>query len=221
MTSAASDDVAIALRRLLDRHGDVDLWSGARAVADEPIHPGERALYVGDDASGVDVRQRRATSTGRALAREVLRNMGVVAGPMLRAVGGQCAWPVGIVGSIAHDDDVAICVVGAGVNVAFGIDVEPALPLPAEIKDDVASTDLERDAVSDDLVAARLLFCAKEAVFKACFPIEQVFFEHADVQLVTPGQLSSSATFLTSTKRTVEVALTRVPRLLAVARVRF
>ncbi len=213
MSNDGIDVVAVALRRLLDLHGHTDVFSGARRIADEPIHPGERALYV-----GVDVKNRYATSTGRALAREVLRNMGVAAGPMLRTTDGQCAWPAGIVGSIAHDDDVAICAVG--VNVAFGIDVEPALPLPAEIKSDVAVSDLERAAVGDDLVAARLLFCAKEAVFKACFPLEQVFFEHADVLLDTPGPLSPSATFQTSTKRIVDVAMTRVPRLLAVARVR-
>ena len=212
----SADDVATALRRLLDQHGHDDVWSGARRVADEPIHPGERALYV-----GVDIRHRRATSTGRALAREVLHNMGVVAGPMLRTVGGQCAWPIGIVGSIAHDDEFAVCVAGAGVGFAIGVDIEPALPLPAEILFDVAVTDVERAAVADDLVAARLLFCAKEAVFKACFPFEQVFFEHADVALMTPGPLTATATFSTSTKRTVDVAMTRAPRLLAVARVRF
>ena len=210
------DDVATALRRLLDKHGHHDVWSGARAIADEPIHPEERALYT-----NVAANNRRATSTGRVLAREVLRKMGVVAGPMLRGNGGQCAWPVGIVGSLAHDDEFAVCVVGAGADFAVGVDIEPAAPLPAEIVMDIAVTDVERAAVGNDLVAARLLFCAKEAVFKACFPIEGVFFEHADVRLLTAGTLSATATFQTSTKRTVDVAMARAPRLLAVARVRF
>ncbi len=216
MTPTAVDGVDAALQQLLDRSGFTDVVSGARAIADEPLHPGERALFL-----DVDVRTRRATSTGRALARQLLQHLGISAGPILRSTGGQPTWPTGIVGSIAHDDDVAVCVVSRG-GVVLGVDVEPALPLPAEIKNDVAITAIERAAVGDDLVAARLLFCAKEAVFKACFPIEGVFFEHADVQLQTRGALSltaSTALFTTSTKRTVQVAMTRTPRLIALAHI--
>lgn len=212
MSATVATDVGIALRRLLDDAGHTDLWCGARAIADEPVHPGEQALYVGVSSS-----VRRATSTGRALARELLRNMGVVPGPMLRRVGGQCAWPTGMVGSIAHDDDVAVCVLsGGGVNVAFGVDVEPALPLPAEIVPDVACHPAERAFVADDPVAARQLFCAKEAVFKACFPVDELFLEHADVELLTAA--GNQLTMRTSTGWLLHVAVTRAPRLLACAR---
>jgi 4'-phosphopantetheinyl transferase EntD len=212
MSIPVATDVGIALRRLLDDAGHTDLWCGARAIADEPIHPGEHTLYVGV-ASSV----RRATSTGRALARDLLRNMGVVPGPMLRRSGGQCAWPSGMVGSIAHDDDVAVCVLsGGGINMAFGVDVEPALPLPHEIIHDVACHPTERAFVDGDAVAARLLFCAKEAVFKACFPVDEQFLEHVDVELLAaaPNRL----TMRTSTGWLLEVAVTRTPRLLACAR---
>ena len=62
-----ADDVAAALRAVA---GD-DVFCGARAIVDAPIHPQERALYT-----GVADSVRRATSTGRLVAREVLRNMG-------------------------------------------------------------------------------------------------------------------------------------------------
>jgi 4'-phosphopantetheinyl transferase EntD len=204
-------DVSTALRRLLDDAGHTDLWCGARAIAEEPIHPGEHSLSVGVAAS-----VRRATSTGRALAREVLRSMGVVPGPLLRRRGGQCAWPPGVVGSIAHDDDVAVCVLGLDVSVAIGVDVEPAVPLPHEIIDDVACHPAERAFVEGDPVAARLLFCAKEAVFKACFPVDERFLEHADVELLSasPNRL----TLQTSTGWLLHVAVARTPRLLACAR---
>jgi 4'-phosphopantetheinyl transferase EntD len=212
MSIPVANDVGTALRRLLDDAGHTDLWCGARAIADEPIHPGEQALYVGV-ASSV----RRATSTGRALARDLLRNMGVVPGPMLRRSDGQCAWPMGMVGSIAHDDDVAVCVLsGGGVNVAFGVDVEPALPLPEEIVADVACHRRERAFVDGDPVAARLLFCAKEAVFKACFPVDEQFLEHADVELLAASP--TRLTMQTSTGWLLHVAVTRAPRLLACAR---
>ena len=212
----AVDDVAVALRHLVDD----DLVCGARAILRAAIHPGEACLY-----DGVDERVRRATATGRMLAREVLRSLGVSPGPILRTTGGQPAWPIGMVGSIAHDDEVAVCVCGVNVNVNVnvGVDIEPAEALPAEIVDDVVCTELERALVGDDLVLARLLFCAKEAVYKACFPIDARFLEFNDVWLAEPasGSSSSSSSWLmaTSTGRLVRVRVAREPRLLAVARV--
>ena len=209
------DAVAVALRRLVDD----DLVCGARAILRDPIHPGEACLY-----DGVDERVRRATATGRMLARDVQRLLGVSPGPILRTTGGQPAWPIGMVGSIAHDDEVAVCVGHAGVNVSIGVDVEPAEALPAEIVDDVVCTELERALVGDDLVLARLLFCAKEAVYKACFPIDASFLEFKDVWLVEPSSRASSSSssswlMATSTGRLVWVRVARDPRLLAVARV--
>ncbi len=102
------------------------------------------------------------------------------------------------------------------VRVAIGVDVEPALPLPAEIIHDIACHPAERAFVDGDAVGARLLFCAKEAVFKACFPVDERFLEHADVALLTasPHRL----TMQTSTGWLLHVAVTRTPRLLACAR---
>jgi 4'-phosphopantetheinyl transferase EntD len=206
------------LRHLVDD----DLVCGARAILRAAIHPGEACLY-----DGVDERVRRATATGRMLAREVLRSLGVSPGPILRTTGGQPAWPIGMVGSIAHDDEVAVCVCGVNVNVNVnvnvGVDIEPAEALPAEIVDDVVCTELERALVGDDLVLARLLFCAKEAVYKACFPIDARFLEFNDVWLAEPASGSSSSLsswlMATSTGRLVRVRVAREPRLLAVARV--
>lgn len=215
------DEVAVAraLRTLLDAGGDVDVFSGARAVHDAPMHPRERVLV-----HGVVDRVRRQTATGRLLLREVLHTMGVVAGPILRTTGGRPALPIGVVASLAHDDDVAVCVAGAGVNLALGVDVEPALPLPAEIVDDVVTSTGDRAAVAVDGVVdpvrARLLFCVKEAVYKACFPLDEVFLEFADVAVVE-GALPGRVEATTRTGWRVTVTTTSSPVLLACARVRF
>lgn len=216
---AAIDDVEVAraLRSLLDVGGDVDVISGARAVHDAPMHPRERVLV-----HGVVDRVRRQTATGRLLLREVLHTMGVVPGPILRTTGGRPALPIGIVASLAHDDDVAVCVAGAGINVALGVDVEPALPLPAEIVDDVVNSAGDRTAVTVDGVVdpvrARLLFCVKEAVYKACFPLDEVFLEFADVTVVD-GTLPGRVRVRTTTGRHLVVQTTATPVLLAFARV--
>ena len=201
-----ADDVAAALRAVA---GD-DVFCGARAIVDAPIHPQEKAMYT-----GVADKVRRATSTGRLVAREVLRNMGVPPGPILRTTGGAPVFPVGICGSIAHDDEFAVCVAIAGVCV--GVDVEPALPLPKEIENDVAVTDDERARVAADVVFGRELFAAKEAVYKACCPVEGVFYEFADV--VLDAAAGDALRFKTKTGNRVAVRVTRAPRVLAVARV--
>ena len=210
-----AERVARALRELTPSR----LFCGARAIADAPIHPGEKALYADVDAS-----VRRATSTGRLLAREVLRNMGVTPGPILRGEGGMPSWPAGIGGSIAHDDEFAVCVVGFDTDV--GVDVEPAAPLPAEILDTVLVNADERAAADDDLVAARLIFCAKEAVYKICYPVERRFYEFGEIVLQRPsddrGPLPKTGVvdlhFVTSTGRRANVLVVRAPRLIAVAR---
>lgn len=199
-----------------------ELFIGVREIHDVPIHPGEKCLYV-----GVVDSVRRATSTGRLLAREVLRNMGVVAGPMLRNEGGAPDFPVGVTGSIAHDDAVAVCVAAAGIGarLGLGIDVEPALPLPAEIVGDVVVTADERAFVGEDFVLARAIFSSKEAVYKACFPAQRVFLEFRDVVLTRSERTQShdgdpalALTFATSTNAIVSVRVLLAPRIVAIGR---
>jgi 4'-phosphopantetheinyl transferase EntD len=220
-TTGRVDEVAVAraLRALLDDAGATDVFSGARAVFDAPLHPQERILVY-----GVVDRVRRQTSTGRLLLREVLRTMGVVPGAILRTTGGRPALPSGVTASLAHDDDVAVCVAGAGVDLAIGVDVEPSLPLPAEIVDDVVTSAGDRAAVTVDgtvdPLRARLLFCVKEAVYKACFPVDEVFLEFADVTVVG-GTLPGVVEATTTSGHSVTVHATSTPVLLAFARVRF
>jgi 4'-phosphopantetheinyl transferase EntD len=65
---------------------------------------------------------------------------------------------------------------------ALGIDVEPAECLPSELLDLVA-TPQERLKLGDDPYRGRLLFVAKEAVYKAVHPLDQIFLEHHDVEI--------------------------------------
>jgi 4'-phosphopantetheinyl transferase EntD len=100
-----------------------------------------------------------------------------------RTSGGAPAWPPGVVGSLAHDSRVAVAAVGMGRDVgAIGIDVEPAESLPPELLDLVA-TPQERLRLGDDPYQGRLLFVAKEAVYKAVYPLDQTFLDHQDVQI--------------------------------------
>jgi 4'-phosphopantetheinyl transferase EntD len=213
--------LARALRGLVLGRGPV---TAVRRVADVPIHPGERALYL-----NVDDRTRRATSSGRLVCRELLRSLGIVPPPLLRKDGGAPRWPVGLDGTLAHDDAFAVGLAWAGGPHLWGIDIEPAEPLPEEIVDDVVVTDEERRFVDDDPVATRAVFCAKEAAYKATWLLHRRVLEFRDVVVTLPAG-STGATHTHNPRPTVACAKTPVglvridlawaPRLLAVASVR-
>jgi 4'-phosphopantetheinyl transferase EntD len=78
---------------------------------------------------------------------------------------------------------VAVAAVAMSRDVgALGIDVEPAECLPSELLD-VVVTPQERLEIGNDPFQGRLLFAAKEAVYKAVYPLDQMFLEHHDVQI--------------------------------------
>jgi 4'-phosphopantetheinyl transferase EntD len=70
---------------------------------------------------------------------------------------------------------------------ALGIDVEPAEVLPPDLLEIVA-TRSELRRIDDDPYRGRLLFVAKEAVYKAVHPLDQTFLEHHDVEVDLTGR---------------------------------
>jgi len=85
-------------------------------------------------------------------------------------------------GSIAHDCAMAVAAVTRrSANVSLGIDVEPAKALP----DDIASVALTPNdvigAARDRDLAGRIVFAAKEAIYKATFPLDGTILGHEDV----------------------------------------
>jgi 4'-phosphopantetheinyl transferase EntD len=94
---------------------------------------------------------------------------------------------------------------------ALGIDVEPAEELPPDLIDIVA-TPKERPAVDGRLYQGRLLFAAKEAVYKAVYPLDGIFLEHHDVEIDFAERKGT-----VSNGRVVEVRFCHSTHLIAVA----
>ena len=101
-----------------------------------------------------------------------------------RAADGEPIWPAGMTGSLAHDDQYRGRGGRQGEDVgAIGIDIEPATPLPRDM------TRARRDAAGAAATSAttrcggKLLFAAKEAVYKAQFPLDRVFLEFHDIEV--------------------------------------
>src|SRR5262249_50349452 len=92
-------------------------------------------------------------------------------------------WPVGLVGSLAHDASAAVAALASATDfMSVGIDIEPAEPLEPELLDVVATADERKQLVNRQL-GGRLLFTAKEAVYKAVYPLDRTFLDHHDVEV--------------------------------------
>ncbi|MFF2183638.1 4'-phosphopantetheinyl transferase [Streptomyces sp. NPDC058155] len=137
------------------------------------------------------VAQRRDEfTTARHCARQALTRLGAPAGAILTGERGAPLWPEGVVGSITHCAGYRAAVVARPAHAAaIGVDAEPALPLPEGVLEAVALPD-EQIAVKELLASApgvawdRLLFSAKESVYKAWYPLTRRFLEFEEARLV-------------------------------------
>jgi 4'-phosphopantetheinyl transferase EntD len=146
--------------------------------------PAEAALV----AQAVDKR-RREFGTVRVCARAALAALGVTAGPILPGERGAPSWPDGIVGSMTHCAGYRAAAVSLARDThTIGIDAEPNEPLPAGVLGAVtlpaeriwlAELARQRPEVCWD----RLVFSAKESVYKAWFPLTRSWldFEQAEI----------------------------------------
>jgi 4'-phosphopantetheinyl transferase EntD len=144
----------------------------------------ENALLPGEELSAASIAKvRRASGAGRIAARALMTRLGYSAQPVFRAPSGAPRWPKGLVGSIAHDETVAVAALASSADFSgLGIDIEPAETLAPELLDFIALPD-ERARIEDDPLRGRVLFAAKEAVYKAVHPLDGIFLEHHDVEI--------------------------------------
>jgi 4'-phosphopantetheinyl transferase EntD len=147
--------------------------------------------------------RRREFVTARDCAHTALSRLGVVPEPILVGERGEPCWPVGVVGSITHCDGYRACAVARTRELeAIGIDAEPHAALPAGIESAIAVCEelrwlRRRAACTPGVHWDRLLFCAKESVYKAWFPRAKRRLGFEDVVItVAPDRDTFSAELL-------------------------
>lgn len=148
----------------------------------------DTALYPAEEAAirNAGDKRRREYTTGRACAHTALTRLGVPQQPILAGAHGEPCWPTGVVGSITHCDGYRACAVAYATEiVAMGIDAEPNERLDEAVLCDIACA--EELALLDELTLSepatcwdRLLFSAKEAVYKAWFPLTRRWLDFTD-----------------------------------------
>jgi len=188
-------------------------------LAPSGVHAGCRRIRRDDEQyllpaerASREPRARDASGAGRRIAHELLERLGHAGQPILRGRMGEPVWPAGIVGSIAHDDTMAIAVAARADAVrSVGVDIEPALPLPADLRSVVV---IPEDHLGDfePGIGGRVLFAVKEAAYKASFPLDGQILEFEDIAV----DLAAGAAVISSGRR-MTVRFTIRPRVLALA----
>lgn len=161
-----------------------DLVSAAELYDDPPELmplPEEEALVARSVA-----KRRNEFVTVRHCARLALGEIGVAPVPILKGDKGEPCWPDGVVGSLTHCDGFrGAAVARQGEIRSVGIDAEPHDVLPRGVLDAV-SLPIERSQLAGlpgGLHWDRILFCAKEATYKAWFPLTHRWLGFEDAHI--------------------------------------
>ncbi|ROP31335.1 4'-phosphopantetheinyl transferase EntD [Couchioplanes caeruleus] len=162
---------------------------------DAVLLPGEEQII----GSSVEKR-RREFITARHCARLALARIGVPPTPILSGESREPLWPSGVVGAITHCAGYRGVVVAPSSRVTtVGIDAEPNEPLTNGVLEAVALPD-ERIHVAELLEARpeirwdRMLFSAKESVYKSWFPLARRWLDFEDaVVTMRPGSAGALA----------------------------
>ncbi len=187
------------LERILPR--SVAVSTARDDAASEDLFPAEEAQI-----ENAVPKRRHEFATARACARAALAELGIAPTAIPSGPKGEPLWPDGVVGSITHCRGYRAAAVARKADLAtIGVDAEPNEGLPERLLPDIALPP-EREAIgalqrSDPSVCwDRLLFCIKESVYKAWFPLAgrwlgfedaQIAIDRADasfrVRLLVPG----------------------------------
>jgi enterobactin synthetase component D len=158
----------------------VSLVIADEAMWSTPLRDEEDALIV----SAVEKRQQEFRA-GRHAAHAALDRLGAPDIPILQGKKRNPIWPVGFIGSIAHCRDLCLAVSAVEGEIAgVGVDVEPLNPLPSGVEryihTQAEARFMQRQATG---FPERLVFSAKESLYKCYYPLLESYFGFQSVTL--------------------------------------
>ncbi|OBI34062.1 4'-phosphopantetheinyl transferase [Mycobacterium sp. E1386] len=132
-------------------------------------------------------KRRNEFVTVRHCARVAMGELGLPPVPILKGEKGEPCWPDGVVGSLTHCTGYRGAVVGRSEAVrSVGIDAEPHDVLPDGVLNAISLPEErhEMTTLPAGLHWDRILFCAKEATYKAWFPLTKRWLGFEDAHIV-------------------------------------
>jgi 4'-phosphopantetheinyl transferase EntD len=185
-----------------------EILPGEVVSVDTRADPPDAVLFPEEEArlARAVEKRRREFTTARVCARRAMAILGLPPAPVLPGPHGEPLWPAGVVGSMTHCAGYrGAALARAAEVITIGIDTEPHDVLPDGVLRHIATPDEETWVpelmrTHPEVCWDRLLFSAKESVYKAWFPLAQRWlgFEDATVtvdpiagtfqaQLLVPG----------------------------------
>jgi 4'-phosphopantetheinyl transferase EntD len=168
--------------------------------------------------------RRREFAGVRWCARTALARLGCAPGPLAPAGEGPAfargapRWPAGFVGSMTHCEGYrAAAVARTAVAASLGVDAEPNRPVPDRVLTRITLPEerhtLDRITASHPGVAwDRLLFSAKESVYKAWFPLTGRWLDFTECAVTLhPARGTFTATLLVPGPVVAGIRLTTLP----------
>ncbi|WP_434744171.1 4'-phosphopantetheinyl transferase family protein [Streptomyces sp. A-14] len=163
----------------------------AETVPDGALFPEEEALIAKSVA-----KRRNDFATARACARRAMAGLGLPPVAVLRGHRGRPLWPEGIVGTLTHCAGYRAAALARATDVlSLGIDAEPHAPLPTGVRE-LVTLPAERERIGPpapevpgEIHWDRILFSAKESVFKTWYPVTgvELDFVQADMTFHRTG----------------------------------
>jgi len=145
-----------------------EMWDG-------PVYPEEEVSI-----RNAVLKRRREFAAGRNCARRALAVLGLQNRPLRVGTDREVLWPDGIVGSISHCDDLcAVAVTRCERAAGIGLDVERGDPLESGLVS-LICTPVEQARLK---AWSKLVFVAKESVYKCVFPLLRTFLDFHDVEI--------------------------------------
>jgi enterobactin synthetase component D len=148
------------------------------------LYPQEIALL----SPGAVQKHKVEFCLGRAAAHSALREINVCNFPVLKGINNEPLWPRGVVGAISHCGEIALAAV-ALKEIAAGVGIDIEIMDETIFEDIVKGVCTIREFVwvnernGEKLERLLMIFSAKESIFKAFFPIANVFLDFLDAEL--------------------------------------
>ena len=161
--------------------GDIVAFESGGGVSADTLLPGEAAMVA--DAVPKRVGEFAA---GRACARAALAQLGIGGFELRSAADRSPLWPPGIVGSISHTDGFCGAAAGSSAHVlGLGLDAEARHRVGPDLWRRICTEEERRQLATLDAVQAAeratLIFSAKEAFYKAQYPLTRQWLNFTDV----------------------------------------
>ncbi len=175
--------------------GVVALAATDPSAPQPPALPQERAALTGARPARL-----REFDAGRTAARRAMVQLGVAPAAVLHGDDRAPIWPEGLVGTITHGAGACLAAQAYRRDIqALGLDLEEATTLEPDLFETIC-TGAELNhlaALPPDQrgLRAKLIFSAKEAAYKAQYPLSRTLFDFQTLEISldagNPGQFSA------------------------------